>query len=139
MIIAPLLQVARKWGKGAEGGQQDETLDYSAPTPSGSEADLQGLAADMSKASLVDQEEGEEDDSDEGEPPPPPPRLLGQGKLSDRAQSANDCQLEAPETRGWGILRHDSLHVVWGFASSGAILHTKPVCTARLQKAAFRQ
>ena len=68
MTITPSLQVARKWGKDAGGGQEDETLDYSAPTPSGSEADLKGLAADMSKASLVDQEEGEEDDSDEGEP-----------------------------------------------------------------------
>jgi hypothetical protein len=62
--------VPRKWG-GSGSEKEDEILDFSAPASSKAGDGVHDLAADMSKASLVDQEEAVSDSEDEGEPPVP--------------------------------------------------------------------
>jgi len=59
-------KVPRKWG-GSGSEKEDEVLDFSAPVGGQAGGGVQELAADMSKASLVDQEEVISDSEDEDE------------------------------------------------------------------------
>ncbi len=58
----------RKWG-GSGSEKEDEVLDFSAPASGQAEGGVHDLATDMSKASLVDQEEAVSDSEEEGDRP----------------------------------------------------------------------